>query len=482
MIWLAIGLMTLLALALLLAPLARGGRRPEPGRGAFDLAIFRDQLAEIERDVARGLLAEAEAEAARAEIGRRILAAAGDEPAPAPAAGDEPAPAPAAGDGRRRRLGIATAGALALLLPALALPLYLRLGAPGLPGQPFAERQAELAATEQQEAHNREQLSQLVGQLAERLRAEPDRQEGWLLLARSYQTLGRFADAAAAFRRALALGPAEGARSQLGEALVMAAQGGIGPEALAEFEKAAAEDPGDVRARFFLGLYRMQAGEYQAALDLWRALERDSPAEAPWLPILREHIAAAAQGLGIDPATLAPARPPGEGGGAGLAGGMPTGAEQVAALPPGERAQVIRGMVEGLAKRLAEDPSDAEAWLRLGRAYEVLGEPAKAVGALAEAARHHPRDPRILIAFAAAEAEAAPEAGPLPAPVAPALRTALDLDPGNPEALWLLGLAEARAGRKAEAEGLWRELLAQIPDADPSRARLIERIDALKVR
>ena len=120
--------LTALALAMLLAPLFL--RRSGPAsREIYNLAVYRDQLAEVERDVARGVLAPEHAEAARAEIARRILAL-----KPAEAGAD---PNPAGPMGSRAALTVAI-----LLLPVAAMMLYWRLGSPSLPDRPFAARTA----------------------------------------------------------------------------------------------------------------------------------------------------------------------------------------------------------------------------------------------------------------------------------------------------------------------------------------------------
>ncbi len=250
MIWIVLALMTLVALALLATPTLIGRSRTALRRAEFDLAVYRDQLAEVDRDVGRGLIGADEARAARTEIQRRIFAAGEEDPG-----ANQPA------EITRSRQVLVSVVVLAILIPAAGLPLYWKLGYPGLPGQPFAARQVALEAHREEARHNREKMAELVERLAERMKAEPDQQEGWLLLGRSYRTLDLFAQSAEAFRRALALGPAPGVLSQLGEVLVLDSEGAVGPEALEALQKAVAEDPGDIRARFYLEAARMQGGD-----------------------------------------------------------------------------------------------------------------------------------------------------------------------------------------------------------------------------
>src|SRR5262252_6215810 len=128
MIWAAIALISLAAAGLLAWPLLRRRSDVTPSRSAFDLAVYRDQLAGLDRDHARGLLSDAERDAARLEVERRLLAAAAVQPS-------EPAKAAPRGTGR---------AALALVVPILAVGLYLVVGAPWLGGR-GPEQSAETA-------------------------------------------------------------------------------------------------------------------------------------------------------------------------------------------------------------------------------------------------------------------------------------------------------------------------------------------------
>jgi cytochrome c-type biogenesis protein CcmH len=263
--------------------------------------------------------------------------------------------------------------------------------------------------------------------------------------------------------------------SGLGEALVMAADGMVGPEARAAFEQALALDPRDARARFYAGLGMLQRGERQDALDAWIALIADTPGNAPWLPDLRLQAAALAEELGLEPDEVLPAAPAAE---------RPDGptTEQKQALenmPAAEREATIRSMVQGLAARLERQPDDLEGWRMLARSWGVLGEAEKAAGAYAEVARRAPDDPGAQVDYAGALlALDSIDAPPSPELVAQ-LQKVLALDGDNPEALFHLGRAAAARGDAEAAVQLWRRLLAQLPADAPERAALEDLIQSL---
>ncbi len=387
-LWITIAVLTAVALGLLLAPLARRGRASAPARAAYDITVYRDQLTEVDRDLDRGLLDEEQARAARIEIQRRMLAAAAEEGS---GGTEEP--------GRSRPSGrVAVIAAIAVAVPAGAIGLYLYLGAPGVPGQPFAERGAATAEADAGEGS----LQAVVGRLAERLLRTPDDLTGWLLLGRSYMTLEHYEDAANAFRRAMRLGDNRAdIAADYAEALALADGGPITPEVRQIFEGVFAAEPRNLKARYYLSMAKAQRGDVRGALQDWIDLRILSPPDAPWRPVLQQQIERVARALDIDPATVEPspeavalaARPafrdtaPGAPPAASPAPAGPGRADVEAAsrMSDEERAAMIRSMVERLAGRLEENPDDVEGWLRLARAYEVLGDSEKAGRARARA-------------------------------------------------------------------------------------------------
>ena len=404
--WLIAGAMTVVVIAALLAPLLR--RPPATvARGDYDLAVYRDQLAEVERDLTRGVLTGDQAAAARLEIERRMLNA-------ADAGAAESAPADdgkAKGKKRRRakahaqrktaasataRLATAPrllAASLALVLPAAALGLYLTLGVPGMPGVPFAERQGD--------PENPNDLDGLADRLAKRLAEGGGEPREWVLLGRTYAELGRYGEAADASRQAIAQGINDvETQAFFGEMLVAANNGSVVQEARTTFAEVLERDPGNARALYYAGLALAQDGRLREGLDLWVSLAEASPPGAPWETILRRQIEQAATDLGIEPPQIAraeapPVTPPAmapstqaqgsRAQGSGAPGPTAADVEAAAEMSPEERMAFIRSMVDRLAIRLEEEPEDLDGWLRLARAYTVLGETGKAGEALDKA-------------------------------------------------------------------------------------------------
>ena len=366
-LWFGLALMTAAAVLAVLWPLSRRGRELRSGS---DVAVYRDQLEEIERDRAAGLIADNEAAGAKVEVSRRLLAAAD---APAAPVGN------AAAVTRRRR---AVAVASLVVLPLGAVGLYLALGSPLLPDQPLASRLAEARATQSMES--------LIAQVEAHLAERPDDGRGWEVIAPIYLRLGRFDDAVKARRNALRLnGDSAEREAALGEALVFGANGVVTAEAKSAFEKAVALDAAHVQARYFLGLAAEQDGDRTRAAATWRALIETAPSGAPWVEFVRGALARV-EGAGGASAGAAVA-----GGGAGSG----PSEEQVAAsseLSPEQRKSMIQGMVDRLAERLNRDGSDVEGWLRLVRSYMVLGQADKARAAAADARRALAGDPNKL--------------------------------------------------------------------------------------
>ncbi|MFG1418894.1 c-type cytochrome biogenesis protein CcmI [Xanthobacter sp. V0B-10] len=350
-------LMTAIAALAVLWPLSRA--RALKGEREGDLAVYRDQLAEIDRDRESGRLPPEQAEAARTEVARRMLAA--------DAAGAAEAGAQEGGTRRRR----AAAVMALLVVPLLGAGLYLYLGSPGLPGAPLAERLAAPA--------DRGDVAILVRKVEEHLARNPDDGAGYEVLAPIYLRLGRLDDAARAHAQAIRmLGPTALRYSALGEVLVMSANGIVTADALRAFQDAVKLDPDEPRASYFLGLAAEQDGRAADAAAIWSAMLARTPADAPYLPLLRKALArvqgAAGEGSGAEKAPAAAA--PG-----------PSAADvaNAAAMSAGDRSTMIRGMVQRLQDRLSAAPEDLDGWLRLARAFKVLGEGEKAKGALASA-------------------------------------------------------------------------------------------------
>jgi len=468
MIFAVLALVTAIVVGMLVWPMLRKAKAP-PTRAAFDMEVHRDQLDEIARDLARGTIDAREAQAARAEIGRRMLALA-----------SEPALAPAHTGGSRL-----LAVALAVALPAAAFALYIDRGAPGAPGVPFAEQKA--TGTNQDP-----QLLEFARALRARVASNPEDIEAWVRLAQVSAAFNMAEEALNAWRTADRLaGERPELAGPLGEAAVLAAGGQVTPEAQRAFARVLAADPGDPRARFYTGQALAQAGDLNAAVRMWFDLAAASPPDAPWLATVREALAQAAREARIDLSRLRPspdnrpavsslAPPQSVFAAAAPNQGVPPGGQALLALPEAERAQAIRGMVEGLAARLEAQPDDLEGWQRLARSWQALDEPEKALAAYARTADIAPDQFPVLDAYADALLALHDPDTRLDAPARKAMENLLERSPNNALALWLVGLDEVAAGNQLAATALWQRLLALLPEGTPARAELVERIDKLK--
>lgn len=358
-LWLVFALMTAAAIFAVLWPLARG----HDVEAGSELAVYRDQLEEIDRDRAAGLIGEAEAEAARVEVSRRLIAAADAA---------EFSHAIPIGSPLWRRRAAAIAGLV--LLPVGAAALYLVLGSPQMPGEPLAVRIRAI--------HQDSSIASLVSQVEAHLERNPDDARGYDVLAPVYLRLGRLNDAVNARRKVLALAGENAERqADLGEALTAAGNGIVTNEAKAAFERALALDPQDLKSKFFVGIAAEQDGDRAKAAEIWRGMLAAAAPGAPWRPMVSDALAR----VGGTPPAVAAAPGP--------------SAEDVAAasgMSEKDRGEMIRGMVARLADRLKENGNDIEGWQRLLRAYMVLGERDKAHAAASDAKRALASDPAKL--------------------------------------------------------------------------------------
>jgi len=346
-LWPIFALMTLAAVLAVWWPLARGQKSVRSGS---DVAVYRDQLDEIDRDEAASLIGSVEAEAARVEVSRRLIAA--SETAKAATAAAVPVPA-----GKYRW---ATLAAALVLLPLGAGIIYLSLGSPNFAPVSMS---AEAGGPPLPEG-----IEQTVAEVEKYLESNPKNGRGWELLAPVYLRLGRFDDAVRARRNALEiLGPDAARLGDLGEAIVMASNGAVTPEAKGLFERANAADPQDVMAQYYLGLSAKQEGRRDEALQRWTALVAGAREGAEWLPLVKNALARIDE-KGPSLAAVPPQHPP--------VGGV---------APPEHNGGAIEAMVERLAERLKKDGSDVPGWIQLVRSYRVLGNADKAKAAIADA-------------------------------------------------------------------------------------------------
>ncbi|MHC0054948.1 c-type cytochrome biogenesis protein CcmI [Actibacterium sp. D379-3] len=383
--WLFAAILAAFVAALLLLVLLRGRAGDAPA-AAYDLKVYRDQLREVEKDLARGVVTEDDAERVRLEVSRRVL-----EADRALQAGTDGARAP-------KPLTWAVGGLCAALVLGGSLALYQRIGAPGYPDLPLQARK-DAADTARQNRPRQTQAEAMLPpspdldapdprhqELVEQLRAvveqRPDDTEGLILLARNEAALGNFKAAYVAQSRMIGLKQDQATAEDfaiLAEMMILAAGGYISPEAEAALEQALNRDQTNGSARFYLGLLYAQTGRPDIAFRVWRALLNDSAPDAPWIAPIRDGIEELAWRAGVD-YTLPPAA-----GTPALRGPSDEDMQAAADMTPEERTQMIRGMVEGLNDRLANEGGTAAEWAQLINALGMLGEADRAAAIWAEA-------------------------------------------------------------------------------------------------
>ena len=409
-LWPILALMTLAAVAAVWWPLAR---RQKSVRSGSDVAVYRDQLDEIDRDETASLIGNVEAEAARVEVSRRLIAAA--EAAKATSAVAAPAPA--------RGIRWATLAAAIIVLPLGAGLIYLSLGSPNL-----APVSMNAEASGQQFP---EGIEQTVADVEKYLEANPKNGRGWELLAPVYLRLGRFDDAVRAGRNALEIfGPDAARLGDLGETIVVASNGVVTPEAKGLFTRANAADPEDVMAQYYLGLGAKQEGRRHEAVKRWTALISSAREGAEWLPMVKSALARVDE---KGPTFAA----------------SPSAAAAVA--PPEHNGDAIEAMVARLAERLKKDGSDVPGWVQLVRSYRVLGRTEKANAAIADARAALAGDQEALQrldqGLQGLEIEAAASGGSGPGAAGPA-PSAIAIAPPGPDASQVAAAAQMAPGER----------------------------------
>ncbi|UWR24193.1 c-type cytochrome biogenesis protein CcmI [Sulfitobacter sp. S190] len=370
--WLVAAAMTIMVGAVLARAVLKGSTRDISVRAASDVDVYRAQLAEVDRDVARGVIDPADAERVHAEVARRLLAA------------DTAAQAETRQAGKRRAgivvfalIGVALAGSLAT---------YMRLGAPGYGDMALSDRIAfaeEVRRTRPaQEVAQRslpdavlpdglgDQYRELLIKLRETVEARPDDLEGYTLLVRQERNIGDFKRALAAQRNVVRLRGDDVSVADLetlGDLLVLAAGGYVSPEAETVLRAVLARDPSSGIARYYLGLMLTQTGRPDQAFRIWDQLLRQGPETAAWIEPILFQIEELAQLAGVRYAIPE------------IGGGVARGPSQddldaAAEMTPAERMEMIGAMVSGLSDRLAREGGPAEDWARLISSLGVMGE------------------------------------------------------------------------------------------------------------
>jgi cytochrome c-type biogenesis protein CcmH len=365
--WILAAILSVITVLAVARPLLRRGEavaEQSTPRAAADVAVYRERIAEIEAELVRGLISAQEAEAARIEIARRLLASSSAEAQP-----DKSVATASSSDRTSSERAFMI---VACAIPAIALGFYTYLGSPALPGRPVAERLAKAPGPGAD-------VEELIARVEARLRADPRDGQGWDVLAPVYLRLERYQEAADAFQRAIdTLGETTRRLSGLAESNVLANDGIVTETARKAYKRILEFEPGRPDAQFGLALAKEQEGDLDEAEAAYRQLAQETPPQAPWRAFLLERLEAIEERRGGSPKPDEPA------------------AEAIAGLPEAQRRQVIQQMVEGLAERLKVNGRDLDGWQKLVRSWTVLGDKDKAEAALLDARKALSGDDKAL--------------------------------------------------------------------------------------
>lgn len=370
LLWVIFALLTAVALTALLWPLARPGL-VAAAREEFDASVYKDQLSEVEGDMARGLLGKEDGAAARIEISRRIIASAER------AQGAEGDLSEKTGSARP----VIAMVVAVVLVPFLSVGVYLGIGSPNIPDQP---RAARLKAPVESN-----KIDEIIARVEARLRQDPSDGTGWDVIAPVYLKKRRYGDAADAFAKAIRIKGEDPRRLfGFGEATRLANNGIITEDARKAFARALVLDDKLLSARFRLAVAMEQDGRFGDAVNAWKDILANAPANLPWRGEVERRLAIAdARANGREPPPET-ARPSISEGGISLgaersAGPQRSGPQRsgptqqqmdaVRNMSAKDRMAMITNMVNGLAERLKKDGSDAQGWLKLVQAYSVMG-------------------------------------------------------------------------------------------------------------
>ena len=377
-LWIGIAVLLTAAIILVVWPMLRGPRQ-SVSRTQAEINVYRDQLRELEKEAARGIIGSSEAEAAKLEIQRRILRAADEQTDETNITKRQPV----------------VAGCIGIVIASSAIALYAVLGSPTLPDQPFAARQNQTSLAE---ARNTD-IDARIQSLIENIEANPDDVEALWMLGQTYLATGRFIEATRVLRDALAIdGDNPQYLAAFAEALTLSNENMVLPAARTAFEQVLTQLPSDPRARFYLGLSDAQQGNYQSALDRWLALYRETPVDAPWREALEGGIVEMARNLGKDPSEF---------------------------LPETD----LQTDIAALRERLAQDPKDFEGWLLMARAEAALGDLEAARAAIAKVRSLYPNAPFVQQQITQLEAQLGLVENTGPGPNAEDIEAAQEMSP-----------------------------------------------------
>jgi cytochrome c-type biogenesis protein CcmH len=336
--WIIAVLLTTGALLFVLPPLLQRGVRTAQGAAPLALTIYRDQHAELEADRRMGVLSDAQYAAARSELERRLLEDIDARDASTPAA-------PAATSASRL-----PAVLVALMAPALAVGLYFVIGEPKAlaPGNvaPVAGNTHEVTP---------DQIRAMVERLALRLSQNPDDAEGWAMLARSYNVLGRYQDASAAYGKAVESIPNNASLlADYADALAMARGRKLQGEPEALIQRALVADPNHIKSLALAGSVAFEKRDYAGALTYWERIQRLVPPDSDIARSIGGSIKEA-RGLAGTPdiAPVATAARPVQAGTSGVSGIVQLAPDLAAKVAPDDTVFIFARAVDGPRMPLA---------------------------------------------------------------------------------------------------------------------------------
>ena len=450
------GIFCWLLVALMLAYIRRKQRGMGPMQYDEDLQDQIDQLmlarATLDEDHQTGQLSDSDCAATCLDIDHRLL-------------GLSQQVAQASASSPKEQTLTRLAVGLAIILPLGAALIYTTLGRPDLRDNPLVDRATEIASHTKTITATKENLAQNLARAQAATVATPDVIESWLRLAEAAASVNDSTTEIRALRMARQLTNDDpSVLSLLAEALSRAADGQVTVPARDLIDMVLATDPDEPRALFLSGLAAFQDGDYQSAVTRWQKLLSISTADAPWLPIVRANIAQAAEAGGFE---LPTANGPD-------ADSIAAAADTTAK----DRQAMILSMVESLRDRLDETPDDTEGWLRLARAYDVLGDQAAAFTALARATDSAPDDASLTYQFL--ERTIGIELSAAQLSMAQTVIARLtENDTSGPQYLFFKGHIAKLSGDTDTARSVWTDLLGTMPASSEMAAALTAEIAKL---
>ena len=372
-LWTIFAGLTTAALIVVLWPFLRLGRL-NVGPASYDSDVFKDQLRELDSEEERGVISSDEAESARTEVSRRLLAATRVE-----------VENPGKMSARKHNIPALALVCAFICVPVASVGIYLIYGSPGLPDKPLMARLDPNVQSQK--------IDMLVAKVELRLRQNPEDGRGWEVLAPVYMRQQRFRDAADAFGKAIRiLGETSERLVDYGTAVVFANEGVVTEPARKAFQKAVEKDAALSQAHFWLAVAQEQDGSLERAAEAWRALLKRGSADAPWRSTVQQRLASLERQLGtgnsgktLESSNRTAAKGPDR-----------SQVEAAKDMSQSDRSAMIKQMVAGLAERLRSDGGSIEEWKRLVRSYAVLGDKIAAATAIADARKAMAQDTQAI--------------------------------------------------------------------------------------